>query len=140
MLSVLDCFDCSKKKTKHKLHNDIILFIMLTRQAEAHTMKSFKNRYNTYYSIIYCLGFFLSISRGNDTLYSYDEIDSRSTQTGVINWLVNNKPLCLYTRDPSRSFILVMKWSGVVIIRCWSGETTIHSGRSTEPLEIKLQN
>ena len=52
---------------------------MLTRQAQAHTMKSFKNRYKTYNGIINCLGFFLSISKGNDTLLRYDEIDFRPT-------------------------------------------------------------
>ena len=108
---------------------------MLTRQAQAHTMKSVKNRYKTCNGIINCLDFFLSISRGNDTLLRYDEIDSRPTQTVVINWLVNNKPLCLYTCDPSRSFILIMLLESV-IIRCWSGETTIQYGLSTEPVDV----
>ena len=111
---------------------------MLTRQAQAHTIKSFKNRYKTYNGVINCLGFSLSISRAYDTLLRYDEINSRPTQTVEINWLVNNKPLCLYTRDPSRSFILVMKLSSSVIIRCWSGETTILFGSSTEPVDVMV--
>ena len=134
MLFVFDCFDFGKKH----LTILVILFYMRTRQAQVHTMKSIKNRYKTYNGIISCLGFFLSISRGNDTLLRYDEIDSRPTQTVVINWLVNNKPLCLYTCDPSRSFILVMQSSAWVIIRCWSGETTILYGSSTEPVDFKI--
>ena len=82
MLLVLGCVDFGKNQN---IKFTVILFYMRTSQAQAHSMKSIKNRYKTYNGTINCLGSFLSISRGYDTLLRYDEIDSRPTQTVVIN-------------------------------------------------------